>query len=618
MAVFIIELPLFLLLAGKGKIPFIISFCIYIILCTYFTFTNRKNNRKARICLKYPFAALMLSLAAATLFFIRWNTSGRIISLSSLAGLSIKQTCLIIAFLLAFLSLPGTDYLIQAGTSLFRKNSDDTEYPFSNRISILFIFLTAALVITLNSTCSPLYPFNRWVDPNTTFTVGKAVLKGYVPYRDLYELKGPLFIFLHTIGAGISFESFLGIWILEVMSAFFYLWLSFEILKLFFRKESLLLLPFIAAITYSGAAFRTGDSAEEFCIPFLMYGLYVGLSSIKTKSLPTVKQFILIGITSSCVFWIKYSMVGFYIGWILFFIILALQIKKMPELIKGTGLITCGLLPVTCLILIYFAGNSSLNIFMDAYFKSNLSSMTKRDLPALLIFTLKNLQNGISNYHTWNPVVFYISAAGLLWAVLKRQWQCLGFLALTYLSTFILVYARNTLPYYSFVMGIFTVFGFFWLAELISAFSNRWKFFELSYSGSSLLIASIFLCIISKNMFWLDTKKEDLMQYKMAEVIKQSGIENPTIFYYGTLDLGINMTAGMIPNMRYFCGFNNINLEESFEEQVKCLNEGCVDFVTAFTIYPDKYPGFPAYDHAGWFIGPTDTSYGYFHYYTRK
>ena len=617
MIIFLLELPVLFLLSGKGKTDLLLSFSIYLIFCTTALFIQKKRNSKFTGKIRYPFLTMVLCLAAASVFSLRWNTSGRISTIAESFNKGIGQTCIFIALGLAVLSAPGIDTAVQMIANVFSKKQSQLANTYTKAVVWFYIFLTAILVITLNSTCSPFYPINRWADPNTTFTVGKAVLKGYVPYRDLYELKGPLFIFLHTLGAAISFDSFHGIWILEILFCFAFLYLSYKVLMLYFSETVLLLIPSTAIAAFLGFAFRTGDSAEEFCIPLLMYGLYVGSKSIVEKKIPSKLEFFLIGITSSCVFWIKYSMVGFYIGWILFLFFYSIQKKQFKKLVEGAVFIVLGLIPVSVLILIYFTANNSLPVLFETYFGNNFDSMHSENLSGLIQFTLNNLKHGLQEYMQYNPVVFVLALAGILWTLIKKQWQMLFFLTASYLGTFLSVYIRGYLPYYPFIMGAFTVYGLFWAAELLRTMKNKISV-HYSLTVYSMLFSLTILCFFSHNMFWLDTKKEDLMQYKMKEVIKQSGIENPTLFYYGTLDLGINTAAGIIPNMRYFCGFNNININESIEEQAACLNEGCVDYVTAFTIYPDSYPDFPAYKHAGWFIGPTDTSYGYYHYYTRK
>ena len=52
---------------------------------------------------------------------------------------------------------------------------------------LVVILITAVAAITICSKSSPIYPLNDWVDSNCFMTVGKSMLRGVVPYRDLYE-----------------------------------------------------------------------------------------------------------------------------------------------------------------------------------------------------------------------------------------------------------------------------------------------------------------------------------------------------------------------------------------------------------------------------------------------
>ena len=66
---------------------------------------------------------------------------------------------------------------------------------------LIFVIAAAVVTITAVSTCSPLFPFNPWDDANCFFTVGRGITKGLVPYRDLYEQKGPLLYFIYALAA---------------------------------------------------------------------------------------------------------------------------------------------------------------------------------------------------------------------------------------------------------------------------------------------------------------------------------------------------------------------------------------------------------------------------------
>ena len=91
---------------------------------------------------------------------------------------------------------------------------------------LFFILLTAFVTILICSKSSPLYPINDWVDANCYMTVGRGMLHGSMPYRDLFEHKGPLIYMLHAAAALISDNSFLGVFLSEIVLCFLFLYAS--------------------------------------------------------------------------------------------------------------------------------------------------------------------------------------------------------------------------------------------------------------------------------------------------------------------------------------------------------------------------------------------------------
>ena len=131
----------------------------------------------------------------------------------------------------------------------------------------LFVFI----LVTITAKCSFLYKMNYWVDPNCYFTVARAMKKGFVLYRDIYEQKGPYVYFLHYIATSIS-DGYLGMWIFEVIAGLIVACFAYKLLSLYIEndvKKIIYLLIFLS-FYYTSPAFRSGDSVEEMSIPFLL------------------------------------------------------------------------------------------------------------------------------------------------------------------------------------------------------------------------------------------------------------------------------------------------------------------------------------------------------------
>ena len=121
-----------------------------------------------------------------------------------------------------------------------------------NRILYLYCLGLAALFLAICSKSSFLYPLNDWYDANGFLTVGKGVLDGLVPYRDLYEQKGPLLYFLHSICALVPGTHFLGVYFLETVCLSVFLYFAGRLLSLYAPGgAAYFLLPILAALLIS-------------------------------------------------------------------------------------------------------------------------------------------------------------------------------------------------------------------------------------------------------------------------------------------------------------------------------------------------------------------------------
>ena len=132
-----------------------------------------------------------------------------------------------------------------------------------------FALLVSFAVLAVCSKNSFLYPMNDWVDVNCFFTVGRGITHGLVPYRDLYDQKGPLLYFVYALAALISEDSFLGVFVIEVLLFALFLYYGGRIAELLSEKPCAFWLAAagLAVGIPLSPAFSHGGSAEEFFLP---------------------------------------------------------------------------------------------------------------------------------------------------------------------------------------------------------------------------------------------------------------------------------------------------------------------------------------------------------------
>ena len=143
----------------------------------------------------------------------------------------------------------------------------------------LLALLCATLALLIATSSSPLYAANFWTDTNIYFTIGRGMTRGLMPYRDLFDHKGPLLFMLYALGAAISDASFIGVFILEALSLAAAVYAGWRTVSLFGEgRLTLLSMPILAAVVCCCTAFTQGGSAEEFALPALAAGVYLALA----------------------------------------------------------------------------------------------------------------------------------------------------------------------------------------------------------------------------------------------------------------------------------------------------------------------------------------------------
>lgn len=450
---------------------------------------------------------------------------------------------------------------------------------------IPFLLLTAAVVITICSKCSPIYPLNNWDDPNCFFTVGKSVVNGRVMYRDIYEQKGPLLYFLHSGAYLISHTSFIGIWIAEIIAAFAYLIYSYRLLRLFLRENILYFMPLVAVLTYCSHAFVGGDSAEEFCLPFAACCLYYGISAVKEKSLLKPFECVMIGVSLGVVLWVKYTMLGFYIGFIAVFLVRYILDKKFSKIFQCALLMLAGCLIVTLPIAAYFAYYQAFEDLFKVYFSDNIFMYHTEIVSVPVVKYMINLAIGVGSFAQNNPTGFVMSVLALVYIVRTSDRQTILYYIGTLCSTLFFVYMGGRYyAYYPFIMNTFAPLG---LAEMDRLLKKAKSFQKKTIVPVSIAAAILILCT-SENLPLLQYDREEYPQYRFQKIISQK--DNASLLNYGFLDGGFYTVCDIIPEARFFCELN-IPYDLMYQEQDEIVRKGLVDFV----VTKDEKPAFAKY-----------------------
>lgn len=445
------------------------------------------------------------------------------------------------------------------------------------------IFIFAFLILLFCSQCSFLYDFNDWCDVNCFMTMGRGIFQGKVPYRDLYEQKGPILYLLYGIGSLFSANSFHGFFMIEVALFTTFLIFAYKTSNLYVDKTISLFLtiPLGIGICIS-KAFKTGGSAEELMLPFIMCSLYLTLRDIKSgTNIISKTTLIASGICAAMVFWIKYTLLGFFLAFGLFDVIYTIKQKDYKSLgyvfLYFIGAMIVASLPV----ILYFGVNGALGDLWTAYFYNNIflyqstSPLIDRLTQLIYLWARESALYGLSY------VLFLLF--GIVFGFRKKNMESLLIISSLSLGYFFIYIGGRFYWYYVLPLSTYGIFGLIELALIIQAIAKRIKIKNQSLVQSikylfvaMACVSCYFACFTSTNYVEnINRPREDYFQYRFGDQIAATG---GTVLNYGDLDLGIYTGVGTSPSEKYFC-YLNINLPESREAQQRAVDEGLVDYV---------------------------------------
>lgn len=438
-------------------------------------------------------------------------------------------------------------------------------------ISLLIISFMCMLLIT---TSSPLYSVNISPDSNVMFTIGKSFWNGLMPYKNLFDQRGPLIYLINSIAALISYRSFTGIYIFESLLTFLDLMFIYKILNLKFDSfisfiSTLMSIPFI----FNSKFLSYGNIPEEYAIPLIFITLYILAKKDLSKWNKT--NFYTMGVFLAITFWIKYTL---SITWIIIFISLLIFYKKYKKVGELLAFGFIGFATISFPILLIYFIKESLGQLMYVYFYLNITAYHK--------------PNHIISITFISLIIIGITFIVLFSKTFKLDKSRILIISLiTFITFLVQFYTFSGSNYYYFL----TEYSFIIFPIIICCI---YRFIKFKYVFIVIFILFLPLLFITNKNYKSSTilqprnqyvdfygHKNVPIQYEFNNLIKQT--QNYKLLNYRNLDLGFYTYSGSIPSQKYFI-WNNMNYSPMQKNQNEYLTSLKYNFIIIrYDSYPD-------------------------------
>ena len=469
------------------------------------------------------------------------------------------------------------------------------KFKINNNLKIYLIsLLVSFIVLMFGSNNSFLYGFNDCIDLNWFITMGQGLLDGKIPYRDLFEQKGPLLYFVFAFIALFN-NPFIVIWIIEIICFSIFLFYSYKIANRFLNSmySYIAIVILSVLIVTSRFFYMPGGAVEEYSLPILAYFLYCMFAYVVDKKQFTLARSLIIGLLVGIMLWIKFLLLLVPIVMLVVYFVYSIKRKEYAKLIYSLLMMILGVAIVSLPILLFYGINGALDDLFYVYLINNLTAYS----------------NASSNFgiddeiKTYSIVLMVISVLiivaiilfGAIKYILTYKKQSIWLICILAVSAVIQAIIKLYLHYFMPIL-MFLIFGIVFILKPLQNKEIKHKKLWTTIFALSMIVVTILFGNHTHKIF---IKDEEYPQVYFAEIIRSYNYENPTLFCYNMKDYGFYNALNISPTTYYYAQ-NNISIEslpamyESFDNTVKNAE---TDFVVVFEpVYNEKIELFTNYE----------------------
>lgn len=237
----------------------------------------------------------------------------------------------------------------------------------TRRRNILIVVITTLVMLVWSAYNSPLFPYYTSGDSSIFMLIGKGITEGKLPYRDLFDHKGPVLFWIEALGWAIAGRT--GIWILETLGTVVSVFLIIRICDML---RSNWVFPVLGTAVVYLTYFGRGNLCENYSIPFIYFCVYLVIHYFQSGSHKHPWQYAFAyGVCFGVLAFIRVNNATVICGFVLCIIIQLILAGEFKNLIQNiiTGL--AGVLTVAGPICLYFYSKGALQEMLFSTFTYN-------------------------------------------------------------------------------------------------------------------------------------------------------------------------------------------------------------------------------------------------------
>lgn len=217
--------------------------------------------------------------------------------------------------------------------------------------NLCFLLMAVDIIIFFSKATSPIYDGTYSTDDSVFKVIGKGILEGYTPYKDLFDHKGPILFLIQALGLLINKN--VGIFILQILNLFVTIIYMDKIIELLLLNKKNKKIIFFLATIFFGIYMGEGNLSEEWSIALITIQLYI-ICKMMSKDKNYSKYYFITGIIFSTISLIRLNNAATSVGFITYIFFYFIVRKDIKELLKICGWFVLGCFLVYFPIFVWF------------------------------------------------------------------------------------------------------------------------------------------------------------------------------------------------------------------------------------------------------------------------
>ena len=209
-------------------------------------------------------------------------------------------------------------------------------------------------------------------DSSAFLYIGKRMAEGKLPYRELFDHKGPLLYLIQRIGIGLTPGSYTGVWLLELLGMVVSAWYLLKLAGFMTENRADAYLTVLAVLGACGwMVWQGGNFTEEFALPWIAYAAFVCCRFFESRKYRSW-DIVLLGVSFAAVLMLRANMIAVWACYIPVVLVLLLKEKRFSDLCRCTVLFLGGVLLLTLPFVVWAARAGFLRELWEDYILFNL------------------------------------------------------------------------------------------------------------------------------------------------------------------------------------------------------------------------------------------------------